>query len=114
MVFFVNALTNICDQASFVNLRPSDQDLQPLLNAAVSTLGPFLCQSLARNIGGNASRSELDRLSEPLKKLVSRHAKSKDWLQTALNDNSFPSDKVTQEQKNMFVKKLVRYVIYCY
>jgi hypothetical protein len=71
-------------------------------------LGPLLSQSLARNIGGNASRSELDKLSEPLKRLVSRYPQSKDWISSGLVHSSFPSDKVTDEQKSLFVKKLVR------
>ncbi|KAL3959054.1 hypothetical protein ACCO45_007216 [Purpureocillium lilacinum] len=68
-----------------------------------ATLGPESGQEFR----GNASRSELDKLSEPLKKLVSRHAGAKDWLQTALNDGSFPSSKVSAEQKSAFVKKVI-------
>lgn len=75
----------------------------------MNTLGPMLCQSIARNIGGNASRSELDKLSEPLKKLVVRHSLAKGWLEAALNDPSFPSSKITPEEKAMLVKKLIRY-----
>lgn len=78
------------------------------MTAAVTTLGPFLSKSLVRNIGGNASRSELDRLCEPLKKLVSRHAKSKEWLHLALNDQAFPSRKVSSEEKSVFLKKVIR------
>lgn len=75
----------------------------------METLGPLLCQSLARNIGGNASRSELDKISEPLKKLVSRHPRTKEWLESGLNHPSFPSNNVTAEDKSMFVKRVVRY-----
>lgn len=71
-------------------------------------LGPLLGQSLARNFGGNASRSELDRLSEPLKKLV-RYPKAKEWLQAGLSHASFPSSRITCEQKNLFVQKVIRY-----
>jgi hypothetical protein len=74
---------------------------------AMDTLGPLLCLSLARNIGGNASRSELDKLAEPLKKVVSRHVKGKDWLEAGLSHPTFPTDKITSEQKSIFVKKLV-------
>ena len=75
----------------------------------MNTLGPLLGQSLARNIGGNASRSELDKLSEPIKKLVSHYPSAKDWLGAGLEDPSFPSSKVTSEDKALFVKKLIRY-----
>lgn len=72
-------------------------------------LGPLLAQSLARNIGGNALRSELDRLCEPLRKLVSRYPMAKEWLQSGLDHPSFPSQKVDAEQKSLFVKKIIRY-----
>ena len=74
------------------------------------TLGPLLCESLARNIGGSASRSELDKLSEPLKKLVGSYPLAKDWLEAGFAHASFPSSKVTSEQKSLFVKKVIRYV----
>lgn len=74
----------------------------------METLGPLLAQSLARNIGGHASRSELDRLSEPIKKLINRYPMARQWLGAGLSHGSFPSDKVTAEQKSLFVKKLVR------
>lgn len=77
----------------------------------MGALGPLLAQSLARNIGGNASRSELDKLSEPVKRLVSRHSKAKEWLQSAIGHPSFPSDKVSADEKRLFVKKIIRWVI---
>lgn len=61
-------------------------------------------------MGGNASRSELDKLSEPLKKLVNRHAKAKEWLEAGLHDPSFPSAKVSDTEKAIFVKKVARFV----
>lgn len=76
----------------------------------MDTLGPLLGQSLARNIGGNALRSELDRLCEPLRKLVTRYPMAKDWLQSGLEHPSFPSEKVSAEQKSLFVKKIIRYI----
>lgn len=76
----------------------------------MNTLGPVLALSLARNIGGNASRSELDKLSEPMKKLVSRFPAAKFWIEAGLNDPSFPSSKVTADEKAIFLKKLLRYV----
>ncbi len=75
----------------------------------MNTLGPLLGQCLARNVGGNASRSELDKLSEPIKKLVSRHTMAKEWLSKGLDDPTFPSSRVTVEQKALFIKKLIRY-----
>lgn len=79
----------------------------------MNTLGPMLCETLARNFGGRASRSELDKLSEPLRKLVNRYPMSKSWLEAGLNNASFPSSKVTPEQKSIFVKKIIRYATRC-
>lgn len=74
----------------------------------MGTLGPLLAQSIARNVGGHASRSELDRLSEPIKKLINRYPMARQWLEAGLSHNSFPSNNITPEQKGLFVKKLVR------
>lgn len=75
----------------------------------MNTLGPLLCQSLARNFGGNASRSELDKLSEPLKKLINRHPRAKEWLEAGLHHPTFPSNKVSVTEKSTFVKKVARF-----
>ncbi|RDA90713.1 hypothetical protein CP533_2773, partial [Ophiocordyceps camponoti-saundersi (nom. inval.)] len=92
---------------AFVALKGDDPDVEPAMRRAMQTLGPLLAQSLARNIGGNASRSELDKLSEPLKKLIVRHPMAKEWLQCGLEHFSFPSQQITPEQKNVFVKKII-------
>jgi hypothetical protein len=61
-----------------------------------------------RNIGGNASRSELDKLSEPLKKLVSQHPLAQSWLEAALLDPSFPGSRISREDRGRFLKKVIR------
>lgn len=80
------------------------------ISGVMNTLGPVLAQGLARNIGGNASRSELDRLSEPIRKLISRFPQGRYWLEAGLDDPSFPSAKLSPQQKSVFIKKLTRYV----
>ncbi|PKK43485.1 hypothetical protein CI102_12474 [Trichoderma harzianum] len=92
---------------AFVGTRGDEEELQNTFQRAMDTLGPLLGQSLARNIGGNALRSELDRLCEPLRKLVTRYPMAKDWLQSGLEHPSFPSEKVSAEQKSLFVKKII-------
>lgn len=92
-----------------MNLRNGATEVQEGSLHVMNTLGPLLGQTLARNIGGTASRSELDKLSEPIKKLVSHYPSAKDWLLSGLDDPSFPSSKVTPDQKSLFVKKLIRY-----
>jgi hypothetical protein len=49
-------------------------------------LGPLLARSLVRNFAGHAARSELDKLCEPLKKLVVTRVEAQGWLQLALAD----------------------------
>ncbi|KAH6893595.1 armadillo-type protein [Thelonectria olida] len=93
--------------AVFVNAKCGTTDLDERIVQAMNTLGPLLAQSLARNMGGNASRSELDKLSEPLKKLIIRYPSAKAWLEAGLSHPSFPSVKVTPEEKSLFVKKIV-------
>jgi hypothetical protein len=76
----------------------------------MNELGPEVARLLVRNIGGNAARSELDKLAEPVKKLVVNHPAAGRWLEAALVHPSFPSQKVSDEEKRMFLKKVVRCV----
>jgi hypothetical protein len=55
-------------------------------------LGPLLSRSLVRNIGGHAARSELDKLCEPLKKLVTTRPEAQGWLHQALMDGEDSSN----------------------
>ncbi|KAG6125862.1 hypothetical protein E4U22_007621 [Claviceps purpurea] len=93
--------------SNFIALKHGEQDIQDAAKQAMETLGPLVALSIARNVGGHASRSELERLSEPIKKLVHRYPMARQWLEAGLSHHSFPSDKITPEQKSLFVKKLV-------
>ncbi|KAI0022088.1 armadillo-type protein [Xylariomycetidae sp. FL0641] len=93
--------------STFLVARSDDQNTHNRLCEAMSHLGPQLARCLVRNIGGAASRSELDKISDPLKKLIVQHVRSSKWLEEALNDANFPSDKVSQEEKALFLKKIV-------
>jgi len=75
----------------------------------MSHLGPLFTQTLIRNIGGNAARSEIDKLSDPLKKLVVQQPRAQAWLEHALS-HDFPSARVTEEEKMLFLKKILGYV----
>ncbi|KAF9869360.1 hypothetical protein CkaCkLH20_13171 [Colletotrichum karsti] len=94
--------------ATFVSLKHADRGAQDTIDHAISQLGPLLAQSIVRNIGGNASRSELDRLSEPLKKMVSHQVKARVWLEQALFDPSFPGQQVSADEKAVFLKKVIK------
>ncbi|OAA44912.1 importin 13 [Metarhizium rileyi] len=95
--------------ATFIALNSDLQEVSDAAKQVMGTLGPLLAQSLARNIGGRASRSELDKLSEPIKRLVGSYPLAKEWLQDGLSHTTFPSDKITLEQKALFVKKFERF-----
>lgn len=85
------------------------QNAEPqLIEPVLHQLGPLLAQALVYNVGGMAARSELDKISDPLKKLVLQ-VRSKNWLDSALRSDSFPSDKVTEKEKNTFLQKVIRY-----
>lgn len=70
-------------------------------------LGPAISRSLVQNIGGQAARSQLDKLSDPFKRLVVQHVNSRHWLEAALHDPSFPSGKATAADKSTFLRKVV-------
>ncbi|KAI1757444.1 armadillo-type protein [Xylaria castorea] len=92
---------------TFITAKSDDPNVQTTLNDAMSHLGPLLSQSLIQNIGGRAARSDLDKLSDPLKKLVVKHVHASKWLEAALYDPGFPSDKVSSQDKALFLKKLI-------
>ena len=78
------------------------------MNQAMAEMGPGVTLSLIRNIGGNASRSELDKVTDPLKKLASLHPSAQSWIQAALFHPSFPSQNVSEKEKMMFLRKVIR------
>lgn len=70
--------------------------------------GPLLAQALIYNIGGHAARSELDKLSDPIKKLTVRQVNARSWLESALLAQSFPSNKVGVQEKRQFLQKVMK------
>lgn len=94
-------------QSGFISLKTDDTTLQATVVNAMAHLGPLLTQTLVQNIGGNAARSELEKVSDPLKKLVTNQPRAQAWLEQALFDPSFPSTQVTREDKVMFLKKII-------
>ncbi|RYP32800.1 hypothetical protein DL768_011123 [Monosporascus sp. mg162] len=93
--------------AAFIPLKSENQDTQAAIDHAMVQLGPAISRSLVRNFGGKAARSQLDKLSEPLKRLVVQHPDARHWLEDALNDPSFPGEKATPSDKTMFLKKVL-------
>lgn len=70
--------------------------------------GPGLSLALIVNIGGEAARSELDILAEPLKKMVKSQARAKGWLDDALGSEVFPSKIVTPAEKRIWLQKIIK------
>lgn len=93
--------------SGFIALKPDDPALRTTVANAMAHLGPLFARTLVQNIGGNAARSELDKLSDPLKKLVTNQPAAQAWLEQALFDESFPSTLVTAEDKMVFLKKII-------
>ncbi|KAI6778247.1 Importin beta-like protein [Emericellopsis cladophorae] len=93
--------------AHFLQLAGNPPPVQHRVIELMKTLGPLVSESLMRNFGGNASRSELDKLSEPLKKLITWYPAAPGWLESALEQVSFPGSRLNPREKTIFVKKLV-------
>lgn len=70
--------------------------------------GPGLSLALIVSIGGEAARSELDILTEPLKKLVKGQVKAKQWLAEALEHEAFPSKIVSTADKRIWLQKIIK------
>ncbi|KXX78656.1 Importin-13 [Madurella mycetomatis] len=103
--------------ANFISLKPSSSSsssdppsspsLEQTLTNAMSHLGPLLARSLVYNVGGNAARSELDKLCEPLKKLVTQQVGAQAWLERALFEEGFPGQRVSGEERAVWLRKVV-------
>ncbi len=70
--------------------------------------GPALAHALIRNIGGAGSRSELDFIAEPVKRMITRQTQAKIWMENALMGPDFPSSKVSDAEKKRFLQQIVR------
>ncbi|KAF4629911.1 hypothetical protein G7Y89_g8231 [Cudoniella acicularis] len=96
-----------CDfWTTFIGLSNQGDHLQEPIDNVMRYLGPLLAQALIFNIGGHAARSDLDKLAEPLKKLVSSQALAKSWFEAALFSDTFPSNKVSTKDKTIFLQKV--------
>ncbi|KFX90214.1 hypothetical protein V490_06567 [Pseudogymnoascus sp. VKM F-3557] len=93
--------------SSFLSLANFEDDLQRSIDTALEHLGPMIADALIYNISGNAARSELDKVCDPLKKFVARHRSSKAWLESALSGDNFVSDRVSDGEKRAFLQKIM-------
>ncbi len=88
-------------------LQDEPEPVQSAVDNIIKDLGPYVALFLIINIGGHASRSELDSLVEPLKKMIFRQRHARTWLEQALFNGMFPSDKVDAEAKRLFLQKIM-------
>ncbi|KAK6349593.1 hypothetical protein TWF696_005877 [Orbilia brochopaga] len=86
----------------------SEGDEQRVVEMILQQTGEALAKNLVMAIGGGAARSELDNVTEPLKRMVFKQLQARKWLEQSMfsNGEGFPSGKVTAEDKGMFLKKL--------
>lgn len=74
--------------------------------------GPQLSHAVIMGVGGQALRSDLDTLAEPLKALVTCQPKAKTWLTDALSSETFPSKNIGPTEKRIWLQKLLKYVFH--
>lgn len=91
-----------------MSIKPENPATQADYSNAIEYLGPLLARSLMYNISGMASRSELDKLSDALKKLVIQHPRAREWLELAMFDPSIPTNMSSLADKSAFIKKVIR------
>ncbi|KAI1001741.1 hypothetical protein K3495_g6463 [Podosphaera aphanis] len=92
--------------SAFLSLNSLPDNIQKSYNSALQVLGPLIAQALIFNVGGSAARSELEKLSDPIKKLTTSQLYAKRWIEAALFDPNFPSDKVNNNDKTIFLQKI--------
>lgn len=71
--------------STLLTLTSQPQPLQGLLDEVVTHYGPALARAFVYEIAYNSMRTDLEMLADPLKKLWSRHLRSRSWFEEALN-----------------------------
>ena len=103
-----------CAQSAFLPLYKQGPvftdsfDPLSLANAAIRDWGGEVTHALMFDIAGNAARSELDTLAELLRKLIVTMPDVKFWIQSYLLSSGFPSQLVKENDKLVFLKKVVK------
>lgn len=71
--------------STFLSLTSQPQPLQSLLDQVVEHFGPTLARILVAEIAQNSMRSDMETLSEPLRKLWLRHPRARAWFEATLS-----------------------------
>jgi len=93
--------------ASFLSLANLDESAQRAVEEITQGCGPRLVERLCWGLGGGCQRSEVDTLTEPLRKLVTRSVRCKTWLTEALRPSGFPTQNTSDTDKKLFVEKVM-------
>lgn len=83
-------------------------EVQSTIENVMLEYGPQVGQALIFSMGGEAARSELDVLAEPLKKMIFAQPKAKKWLSDALYSDAFPSQNVGPVEKRMWLQRILK------
>ena len=73
----------------------------------MSNYAPVLATALMQQVGGHAQRSELDSISKVIRAMISYYGAWKPAFEQALFSPGFPSSRVSEEDKRVFLSKLV-------
>ncbi|KAL9601742.1 MAG: hypothetical protein Q9219_002353 [cf. Caloplaca sp. 3 TL-2023] len=93
--------------ASFFQRYDLAMDVQTMMDSVLEQYGPQVALVIVHGVSGEAARSELETLADPLKKMISAQPKAKQWLSDALFASTFPSSKVENGEKRIFLQQIV-------
>ena len=91
---------------SFIKFSGQTSNAQPMIDQIVLDVGPTLTKLLIDCFAGNASRSELDKLVLPFREIVYRQPQAKSWIESALLDTRFPSQRASEKDKRFFSQQV--------
>ncbi|KAL8836862.1 MAG: hypothetical protein Q9170_002753 [Blastenia crenularia] len=82
-------------------------EIQAILDSTLERYGPQVALVIIHGISGEVARSDLESLSDTLKKMVFAQPRAKQWLSDALLANTFPSSKVGEAEKRIFLQQVM-------
>lgn len=95
--------------ASFLVSLISQSREAPQLTNVVNTNGEALLQQALRCIGGESPRGVMDSMADILLALNKKYFDNMcRWMNTCLNQENFPSPNVTREQKERFIRLVLK------
>ncbi|KAE9984149.1 hypothetical protein EG327_005230 [Venturia inaequalis] len=78
----------------------------PHLDEVITYFGPTLAHNLINQVSGNATRTDLDWFTEPLRSFIRRDVQTKKWIEAALTAADFPAPNVGMDVRRKFLKAL--------